>query len=233
MKRLLGAWMSLSIALLGCRETVSSKNVRTGGIAMLTMVAASSDQTDISTELLVGGDESNTDVVLDTGDQLVAYADGERKVMSEGYTDGVYEADFDVVDEGVEFEVMLEREQDETAGARGVLPAPFEITSDFGSRGLSRGRDSFEITWEPPREGERMQIEFYGCVERATQHVPDDGSHLVRAGSIKANDTYENSGCQLQAALSRRQGGTIDRAFDDESRFTILQERRLTFQSEP
>src|SRR4051812_48880799 len=91
--------LAATCALLGCKETTSSKNIRTGGIAMLTEVTAKDDShTRVRTELRVGGDESNTYVLLQGQDSLIASADGDDQEM-EAVEKGVYEAEFDVADE--------------------------------------------------------------------------------------------------------------------------------------
>src|SRR5690348_11423257 len=93
-------WMKIGLgaaavlSLLGCKETTSSCNIRTAGLAMLTGVTASSESSvRVKTTLLVGGDESNTYATIDGCDQLFAEADDERKEMRE-IDDGVFEAKF-------------------------------------------------------------------------------------------------------------------------------------------
>src|SRR5262245_34910573 len=97
----LRTWIGLGLglgitatSLLGCKETTSSCNVRTAGLAMLTEVTATSESSvRVKTTLLVGGDESNTYATLDGCDELFAEADDEREEMRE-IDDGVYEAKF-------------------------------------------------------------------------------------------------------------------------------------------
>ena len=63
----------VGLSLAGCKETIGSEHIRTGGIAMVTEVIASSEsRTRVRTELLAGGDESNTGVNLHRSDRLMA-----------------------------------------------------------------------------------------------------------------------------------------------------------------
>ena len=231
------AWVLGAAALAGCKETVGSEHIRTGGIAMLTEVVATSDtRTRVQTELRVGGDESNTYVVLKPGDRLLAIADGDEKTMRD-ISDGVYQADFDIAEADTEFEVVLERDEDETAaGNVGTLPAPFEITSGFGVIALSREHDDFEITWEPADSDDRMHLEFddggSNCIDEfdSDGDVTDDGSQVVRAGTL---DSSSEEGCRVEAILTRHRNGTIGSKLDDESWFRLRQERRVAFNSDP
>jgi hypothetical protein len=133
----------------GCRETIASKNIRTQGIAMLTDVTATSaTRSRVEVRLLAGGDESNTDVELSEGDELIAEADDESQTMDE-VSNGVYEAVFDIAAEDTVFRVRFMREEfDDATENEGTLPAPFTITSDFGDDALSR-EDDLELTWNP------------------------------------------------------------------------------------
>src|SRR5687767_9404160 len=63
------------VSLTGCTETTSSKNIKTGGIAALIEVTATSESSSaVKATLKVGGDESNTYVDLDGTDRIYASA---------------------------------------------------------------------------------------------------------------------------------------------------------------
>ena len=69
------------VMMTGCKETTSSENIRTRGIAMTTEVTAhSASHSLVRTRLRVGGDESNTYVILEGGDRLVLVVDGDNLV---------------------------------------------------------------------------------------------------------------------------------------------------------
>ena len=231
-------WVLSALALLGCKETVSSEHIRTGGIALLTdVIATSDDRTRVHTELRVGGDESNTFVILDDSDRLFAYADGDELRMRE-VAQGVYEAEFGIAGEDTEFEVVLEREDDETAACSGSLPAPFEITSSYGPVAISRSSDDLELTWEPSDQGDLMRVAFDdgtpGCIRfERERDIPDEGSFVLEAGTLESRSSMNPETCRIDAVLARLRNGTTDALLDDESRFSLRQERRVAFRSGP
>jgi hypothetical protein len=235
----LSAGLGAALSLVGCKETTSSCNVRTPGLAMLTEVTATSeDAVRVETTLLVGGDESNTYATLDGCDELFAEADGERKEMRE-VDDGVYEAKFDLGEEGTEYRVILEREQDDTAdGNVGRLPAPFEVTSDFGSDEISRADDDLEVTWDPAESGDDMSLEIdddaEGCIYTADFNIGGDpGSYVVGKGELESTSSQEPETCDLTGQLMRERKGGNDSLLDSESSFRLRQRRSFTFVSAP
>src|SRR4051812_47416267 len=131
----------IGLAALGCsKETTSSSNIKTGGIAALIDVYADDDTSaTVHVELKVGGSSSNTYVALEGGDALTATAAGKTKTLTSIDT-GIYEADFSGLDAGTEFQVTLDRPDDTTASDNsGTLPDPF--TFDKPTADLSRMTD--------------------------------------------------------------------------------------------
>jgi hypothetical protein len=226
-------------ALAGCKETVSSDHIKTGGIAMLTEVTARSE-TDVTvrTELVVGGDESNTYVVLESGDRIYAEANGEREEM-QAVDQGVYEASFDAGEKGAEYRVLLRRDDGDSAeNSMGTLPAPFDITSDLGTDVLSRMDDDVEITWEPSGESGDMSLEVDddvgGCIFSDRFDIGgDDGSYVIAAGTLDSTSSSEPEECDVTATVTRERDGTHDRNLDGESWFVLRQVRSTTFASGP
>jgi len=239
-------WMQLGVAagaaasLMGCKETTSSCNVRTAGLAMLTeVVATSEDDVRVETTLLVGGDESNTYATLDGCDELLAEADGERKEMRE-VDDGVYEAKFDFGAGDTEYRVILEREQDETAdGNVGTLPEPFDITSDYDGEEFSRADDDIEVTWDPGDSGDDMSLEIEdeaaGCIyDEDNVNIPGDpASFVVEAGTLESTSSMDPETCDVTLRIIRERGGSTDRKLDSESSFKLFQRRSIGFVSAP
>jgi hypothetical protein len=229
--------------LFGCKETVSSEHIRTGGIAMLTTVTAhSASDTTVHTELRVGGDESNTYVVLKNGDRLVAEADADERTMR-AITTGVYEADFRTGEGGTRFTVGLERDEDLPASDNfGSLPEPFEITTVVGRAPISRSQDSLEITWEPSGEGDDMHIRFAeepggSCLrfDEDEDIAGDPGSYTLEPDFLESSATDEENPetCDVEVTLTRSRRGTSDSVLDGESRFVLEQVRRFSFVSAP
>jgi len=234
----LGAGLA-ALSGAGCKETISSENIRTQGIAMVTEVTARSEtHARVRTELLAGGDESNTAVILRGGDELVAMAGDEEQVMEE-VSDGVYETVFEIGEGGTTFMVMLERDGDDDApDNEGTLPEPFEFTSDFGDTPISRSDDSMEITWEPSGEDDDMDIEFAdvgdSCIFDRDDDIPGDpGSYLVEPESLDSTDSDDPESCDVEVTITRARDGSTDSALDGESSFVLRQVRRFTFVSAP
>src|SRR5262249_21504771 len=123
-----------------CGATTSSRNIRTPGIVALIDVSSSQEgQSTVHTELVVGGANSNTSVVLEGGDRLSAQAGDQTQDMN-AVGKGDYEAKFGT--SGGEFSVSLARDVDAPApNNKGTMPPPFEITSQFGDQPLSRKND--------------------------------------------------------------------------------------------
>lgn len=228
-------------SLLACKETVHSKNIRTGGIAMLTTVTAdSASHSRVHTELRVGGDESNTYVVLDPKDRLVADADGKQRDM-ESVSQGVYEAAFGIGDEGTVFKVMLERVGDQDALANsGKLPAPFSVSAPAKNDEFSRGKDDMTISWSPSGKKDDMKVTFSdsgtdGCIFDADADIPGDmGSYVVKHGTFESTGPADDPRtCDVTGKLSRTTTGSNDPHLDNESKFTLKQVRSFTFTSAP
>lgn len=224
----------LGLAAMGCsKETTSSKNIKTGGIAALIDVYADSDTSArVHVKLVVGGSDSNTYVDLEGGDALVATADGKQKTLSVVDT-GIYEADFSGVGEDSEFSVTLERADDETASDNsGKLPAPY--TLDDPASNLSRADDALEITWAPAETGDPMALEFDGdCIFNYSKDVSDTGSHTVAAGTLDSTSSKMPETCDVTLKADRTREGVADSKFDPESYFRLHQRRSATFTSKP
>lgn len=224
-------------ALGGCtRETTSSANIRTPGIAALIDVTAEdSTNSTVHVELRVGGSSSNTFVNLESGDRLTASADDDVKDMRSDDTAGEYEAEFATAAAGTEFKVMFERDVDEDAlGNRGTMPAPFEITG-VPTSSPSRAKDDVVITWDPAEAGSKMEIEVTGsCIFSETIDVPGDkGTHTISKGTLESTGGDMPKECDLDVKVTRTATGSADKIFDDESWFRLHQVRRETFTSKP
>ena len=223
-----------AVALAGCiNETVSSKDVRTGGIAALIGVEAPSDTlSTVYVTLLVGGDESNTFVHLEGGDRLWAEAAGDRRAMDEEET-GFYTTAFPTADGDTEFRVVLQRSVDETASENvGVLPDP--LTLEVPEE-VSRAEDLF-VTWSPSGREDDVSLDVQGdCLGNSTDiDVPGDpGNWVIPAGTLRSNDGENALTCSPTVTLSRRRSGAVDPAFDSESTFELAQVRRAVFVSTP
>jgi len=231
----------VGLSALGCsKETTSSSNIRTGGIAALIDVYADDDTTaTVHVELRVGGSSSNTYVALEGGDSLSATAGGKTKKLTSVDT-GVYEADFSGLEAGTEFQVTLERPDDDTASDNsGTLPDPF--TLDEPASDLSRSEDDLPLTWAPADTGDGMHVEIDGdCIFRYRHDMSDTGSFTVAAGKLESTvdddpktEVDERETCDLTAHVERTSDGSADTLFDPESYFKLHQRRSAKFTSNP
>jgi hypothetical protein len=223
----------IGLAALGCsKETTSSKNIKTGGIAALIDVYADNDtRATVHVKLVVGGSESNTYVDLEGDDELTAVVDGTSKTL-EAVDPGIYEARFDDVHEDSEFAVTLDRPDDETASDNsGTLPAPF--TLDKPTSELSRKDDALEVTWAPESD-DQMNLTLDGdCIFSFEKDVPDTGSYTIGADKLRSTDSDMPEVCDLELNAVRTREGSADPKFDRESWFRLHQRRKTSFISNP
>ena len=226
----------VALVLLGaaCSATTSSRNIRTAGLVALVDVTARDDQhATVSTSLVVGGSSSNTYVVLEGGDRLHAETNGERRDMN-ATSDGEYEAKFNRA-EG-EFTVGLTRDQDTSAPkSSGVLPPPFQITSDFGDAPLSRKKDDVVLTWTPGSSNAEVEISIEGdCILSEDYKVGGDpGTFTIEKRKIEAWKSDKKKKCNVTVEIVHTTLGAVDPAFDSDSRFQLRQVRRTRFVSGP
>jgi hypothetical protein len=223
----------IGLCALGCsKETTSSNNIKTGGIAALIDVYADTDTTaTVHVKLVVGGSDSNTYVDLEGSDELTATVDGEPKTL-EAVETGIYEAKFSGVGEDSEFSVTLDRPDDETASANsGTLPPPFTLDEPTGE--LSREDDVLEVTWAP-ESGDKMNLELDGdCIYPYSKNVPDTGGYTIDAGKLTSTGGDMPEACDLDLNAVRTREGSADAKFDRESWFRLHQRRKVSFVSNP
>lgn len=226
--------LTVALASVACSATTSSRNIRTGGLVALVDVTARDDQQSVvSTQLVIGGASSNTYVVLEGGDRLYAETNGDKREMN-ATSDGEYEAKFSRA-EG-EFVVSLNRDVDTAAPkSSGTLPAPFQITSDFGDAPLSRRKDKVELTWTPGGSGADVTVKIEGdCIHSQEYKVGGDpGNFTIERKTIEAWKSDVKKACNVDVEIIHLTRGTTDAAFDSDSRFELRQVRRTRFVSGP
>lgn len=229
MRVTLSAVLALGL-LSACSASTSSRNIRTGGIvALIDVKSESAGSAALETELVVGGQHSNTNVLLEGGDSLSATAGGQQQALGvQGK--GEYGARFATSDG--EFVVSLARDVDAPAPAsRGVLGPAFEITPPADA---SR-QAPLVINWTPVDPESQVEVELEGdCVIRETKTVgADTGSVTFNVGELRAWKKQANDTCAVQVEITRTRLGTTDPALDPDSRFRLSQVRRAQFSSTP
>jgi hypothetical protein len=227
---------ALAATSVGCaKETIDSTNIKTAGIAALIDVTANSASASlVHVDLKTGGAQSNTFVILSSGDRLLASADGQQKTM-EAVEEGEYEAEFGTGAADTEFLVSLERDADTPAPAsRGTLPAPFEISAPASGADASRAED-LVVTWDAGDGSDDVALELNGdCIFLETIDVPgDSGSYTIAAGTLKPTNSDKPESCDVTLQITRSRSGSADPAFDGESWVHLRQVRAGSFTSTP
>ncbi len=228
-----GLCVVLALSGMACSATTSSRNIRTAGVVALIDVSSQREgESTVNTDLVVGGANSNTHVVLEGGDRLSAQAGGEHKDMNAVATGG-YEAKF--ATSGGEFVVGLARDVDAPApNSKGTLPPPFEITSNF-AKPISRKLADVVLTWSPADSGADVAIHISGdCIVPADFKVGGDpGKFKIKHKTITAWESQAKESCNVTAVITRTVSGTTDPALDSDSRFRLHQVRQVRFVSAP
>ena len=225
------------LSTMGCSsEDVSSKNIKTGGFAA-TYEAKSEDgnTTRARAEFRVGGDESNTHIILDGGDAIQVTGGGETKALA-AEDEGVYVANFGTAAAGTEFQFSLIRPDDDDApDSKGVMPGPFSIT-DVPSNSPSRATDDIVIKWDNSGSGAAMTADVSGsCIfDKDDLDIPGDtGEYTIKAGTLDSTGGDKPETCDLKVVLWRTAGGSVDAKLDNESTVRMRQVRSATFTSAP
>lgn len=226
-------------ALCACAEDVDSDNVKTDGMfANFTVTGRENGQSEVRAWILIGGGNSNTYADLTGGDVLTATSGTEMRTLTEeGGNLGsvhIYAGTFAGAEEGQEFTVNFEREDDESApNSVTALPAPFEITAPIEGADVSRA-EPLTITWTPATS-EAVDIRLDGdCTIIETESVSSDtGSHTFPADSINTTASNEGETCSVELTVSTRVAGSVDPAFGEGGRFDAIQERTISFRSTP
>jgi hypothetical protein len=229
----------VAVAMLGCtKETVSSKQIKTGGIAATLEALADSDShTKIKATLRVGGDESNTYVILDSGDSIQAKSGTETKPMYSADSEGVYATDFATGAENTQFSVELLRSDPSDKNALnniGSLPRPFNIGA-LPTDTPSRAAADTTITWDNSGSNDPISLTIEGtCIFMYSKSgIADTGSFVISKGQLSSTGGSKPETCSLKVTMERRRGGTTDPVLDSESRFVLIQRRVGTFNSAP
>jgi hypothetical protein len=224
--------LASSALLAACSASTSSRNIRTAGVvALVDVTSTSAGQSVVDTELVIGGANSNTNVVLEGGDALQAEAAGQRVPMGVAGK-GEYTARF-AVSEG-EFLVALVRDVDAPApSSRGTMGLPFELTPL--DHAISRAGESLTISWTPVDPEAQVELELEGdCLIHEQRTLgADTGQASFAPGELRAWKNKAALTCPVTATVRRTRTGSTDPALDPDSRFRLHQVRSFSFSSAP
>jgi hypothetical protein len=218
----------------GCGATTASSQVRTGGlIALIDVTAERADVAVVSADVMVGGAQDKTRVVLEDGDQLYAEVAHDKREMTSG-GNGSYQVEFPRCDG--KFVVSLSRVGDRAAlQSSGNMPPGFDIVSGFGDRPLSRANDDVTVRWNPSGSDSDVSIELEGdCVHDEQFHVgADAGSYVIPAGTIAAWRMQEKDTCNVALRVVLTRKGATDPVLSRDSSFQLRQVRTTRIVSVP
>jgi hypothetical protein len=215
-----------------CTEDVDSNDVRTSGLyADMEVLATGNGDTTVSVALKPGGSRSNTYLVMEGEDELVASVDDEdRKLGKHG---NYYETTFGTDAGETEFVVEFRRGPDDVDAldSHATLPEPFEIDDVPGS--VSRA-DLLEVTWTPSGTDDDMTWELDGdCLFPNGDDMSDTGTLSLSAGDYDVHSGSEEETCDATLCLERTRDGRVDAEFGEGGVFRAIQRRCVEFSSTP
>ncbi len=221
--------------LMGCsnEETVSSSQIKTGGISAKIEVKSENGTSSLVTAKLNVGGPDGTAVILENGDKLTVTANGETKTLN-AEEEGVYVTTLGTADADTEFVVGLERGDPDDSPAPnsvGKLPPPFTVPAIAQ---FSRTTEPVEIKWDPAGN-DSIRIEIDGdCIKLQSDiETSDTGSYTIPAGTLESFESDKDKTCDITARVWRDRGGAPDSALDKDSRMTLSQFRTVKFQAAP
>jgi hypothetical protein len=228
------SWLLLSLAVLGCSESVESTDVKTTGVYPEFVVTADgTGSSTIEAWLKVGGNNSNTFLELKAPDVLQVTVNGETIAVDEHKGDK-YTARVNTDAAGTEFSFAFLRGGDGDAPASKVtLPAPFAM--EMVTLEAIRGTDGVTFNWTPPQTSGDMEYEFDGdCIFEKSGKAPDSvGTYTVKASEISELSAQKDQACTVSVVLTRKNSGSIDPAFTEGGEISARQVRKAAFLSKP
>jgi hypothetical protein len=223
-----------ALMLPACAEDVDSTDVRTSGVyAEIDVLAAGNGKSEVTTDLRVGGSDSNTHLKIKGEDELVATGDGVAKTMSlSGF---LYKASFDVEAEDTEFVVAFMRgpDDDDAPNSNATLPAPFVLAGVESGAQVARAA-GFQLTWTAATVGDGMSWQLDGdCLFPQTGSMSDTGQLRVDPSDFKVHSGEEQNTCNASICVSRSRNGQLDPAYGEGGVIKAAQRRCIAFVSTP
>jgi hypothetical protein len=202
-------------------------------VALIDVTSEQARRALVSADIVVGGQRSNTHVVLEGSDRLIAHCEDEHHEMT-SVGNGSYDARMGC-DAG-DFVIALVRDGAPPAPrSLGRLPSVFEITSDFPDTPISRAHDTLTLTWSPSGSDAEVTIEIEGdCIRSEELQVPhDSGKYVIEPGKLTAWKSQEQEACNAALRVVRTKKGLPDPALDRDSSVVLRQIRATRFVSGP
>jgi hypothetical protein len=232
--RLIGFWATLAAALgaMACSEHVDSTDVRTSGVyADMSVHASGNGKSDVQVDLLVGGSNSNTHLVLKGADKLTATVGTVSRVLSK--SGNVYATTFDGEAAETQFVVSFTRGPDDTSAPNSSVTLPEGFIIGGIAQTVSR-QVGFTATWQAGTKGEPVTWVLRGdCLVAQAGSISDAGQTVIPASRFVAAASQEQATCNASFCLERDRQGTIDPAFGEGGVFGATQNRCAAFLSAP
>ncbi|MBI5532681.1 MAG: hypothetical protein HY898_08210 [Deltaproteobacteria bacterium] len=229
---ILASLVALALTAGACsskKETVSSNDIKTHGIyAAIDVIGTSTGNVTVRAELKVGGEDSNTHVILDNGDKITATGGTETKTLTAS-SEGLYEAQFSGSELDTAYKIDFQRPSDTSApNSNGKIPGPFEISA-LPTTKPSRANDDLVIKWTPSEAKDDIYIYVKGdCIYdyENTKITQDPGTFTIPKGTLKSTGEKdgEPNDCSLKVTVIKIRPGSLDPAFG--SGYVHLQQRR-------
>lgn len=226
------ALASLGALALACSEDVDSNDVRTSGIyAEMEVLALGDGRSTVTVTLKPGGRSSNTYLVMEGEDELVATVDDASRALTK---DGNgYQSEFDVEAGDTEFLIAFQRGPDDVSAMDSSVTLPDPFTLEAVADSVSRA-EPLTVTWSPSGTDESMHWDLDGdCLFPESGSVNDSGTLTVESTDYDLHSGSEEETCPARLCLERRRSGQIDPAFGEGGEIVARQRRCVSFSSAP
>jgi hypothetical protein len=239
---ILGTLLAGVCGTTGC-QPVKSTNIRTSGVyAEFNVNESGATEATVGAWLRVGGPLSNTYLVLDGPDQIIAQLGGDSARM-QGHSFGDYSVKFPYPAVDTEVRAIFERGPDDinAPDSTAILPGMFAV-APLAKTTYSRAVDALEIQWSPFDATQRVAWHVSGsCIDLVgASSATDAGVLKVPAGTLKKYVNHDESQkgayipdeCTATVSVKKERLGQVDPAYEGGS-FKASEERTTTFTTVP
>lgn len=237
------ATATFATLLAGCFENVASNEVSNDALyADVALVSRDGVSTDVSVRLTVGG-PLGTDVQLQSGDRLVASAQGQSITL--GHTEEIfgghrYTGVLPRGGESVAFSVDYLRGdtsaqaqscgRTNAVGSFAIMAKPFELSPMMSQARLG---SPLTVAWSNAASG-KVDLTVRGdCIAGGVSSVADSGVAVLDGSVFAPADPKNPSACTVQVTARRCLAGQPSAAFGEGGSVKACQERSLSFRIAP
>jgi hypothetical protein len=215
-----------------------SCDVAAGGISMSVVVTDDDDGVEVEVEL-EAGDMSGTGTSLqlcpEGGESLTV--NGREFELTEAYTGHFkYRAELDEPAESYELHLVIGSDAVEVTTT--IVPPPgLSVQAPPAGAEISRGAE-LELQWAPPDPERTLTIDLVDdeilCLADWSADTPDDGSHVIPAGTIVRSDPEAPDGrCDAEYVFTRVRDGGYPAELESGGSVQAVVRRSVRFASVP